>query len=58
MSNEEAWKYAIGITEGCTGKKVSADFMALVEKEKVGEITGEDIREALNKKYTRIEKIR
>jgi len=38
-------------------EKVSADFMALVEKEKIGEITGDDIREALNRKYTGIDNI-
>ncbi|MDD3661290.1 MAG: hypothetical protein PHT89_11310 [Lachnospiraceae bacterium] len=56
MTNKEAWKFSIGITEGCTGKKVSDDFMALVKREIAGEVTGDDIREALNRKYSEIKK--
>lgn len=51
MDNEKAWDYAIGIVQ-VDGIKPSDDFLELVEKEKRGEITGEDIRRVLNKKYT------
>lgn len=51
MTNEEAWRYAIGIVQ-VDGIKPSDDFLELVEKEKKGEITGDDIRRILTKKYT------
>lgn len=51
MSNEQAWDYAIGIVQ-LDGIKPSDDFMELVEKEKRGEMTGDDIRRVLYKKYT------
>lgn len=51
MTNEEAWNYAIGIVQ-IDGIKPSDDFLELVEKEKRGEITGDDIRRILCKKYT------
>lgn len=41
---------AIGVVQ-VDGTKPSDDFLELVEKEKRGEITGEDIRRILNKKY-------
>ena len=50
MDNEKAWDYAIGIVQ-VDGIKPSDDFLELVEKEKRGELTGEDIRRILNKKY-------
>lgn len=50
MNNEEAWKYAIGIVQ-IDGIKPSDDFLRLVEKEKKGEITGDDIRKVLYNKY-------
>lgn len=50
MTNEQAWNYAIGIVQ-LDGIKPSDDFMAMVEKEKGEELTGEDIRQALYKKY-------
>lgn len=50
MTNQKAWDYAIGIVQ-IDGIKPSDDFMELVEKEKRGEITGEDIRRVLYKKY-------
>ena len=53
MDNEKAWNFAIGIVQ-TDGIKPSDDFLELVEKEKRGEITGEDIRHILNKKYTAI----
>lgn len=51
MNNEQAWDYAIGIVQ-LDGIKPSDDFMELVEKEKKGEMTGDDIRRVLYKKYT------
>lgn len=50
MTNDEAWDYAIGIVQ-IDGIKPSDDFLELVEKEKRGEITGEDIRKILYQKY-------
>ncbi len=50
MTNEKAWDYAIGVVQ-IDGIKPSDDFMELVEKEKRGEITGDDIRRVLYKKY-------
>lgn len=52
--NEAAWNYAIGIVQ-VDGIKPSDEFMELVEKEKRGELTGEDIRRILIKKYTMTE---
>lgn len=53
MDNEKAWNFAIGIVQ-TDGIKPSDDFLELVEKEKRGEITGEEIRRILNKKHTAI----
>jgi len=50
INNEKAWNYAIGIVQ-VDGIKPSDDFLELVEREKRGEITSEDIRRVLNKKY-------
>jgi len=54
MTNEKAWDYAIGIVQ-VDGIKPSDDFLELVKKEKRGELTGEDIRRVLVKKYKVIE---
>lgn len=51
MDNNKAWDYAIGIVQ-VDGIKPSKEFLELVEKEKRGEMTGDDIRRALYKKYT------
>ncbi len=50
MTNEKAWNFAIGIVQ-MDGTKPSDDFLKLVEKEKRGEITGDDIRRVLYNKY-------
>lgn len=55
MDNAKAWDYAIGIVQ-IDGIKPSDDFLELVEKEKRGEMTGEDIRKVLYKKYKVTEK--
>jgi len=49
--NVQAWDYAIGIVQ-VEGIRPSDDFLELVEKEKRGEMTNEDIRRVLVKKYT------
>jgi len=54
IANEKAWNYAIGIVQ-VEGIKPSNDFLELVEKEKRGELTNDDIRRVLVKKYTVIE---
>jgi hypothetical protein len=51
ISNEEAWDYALGIVQ-VEGIKPSNDFLELTEKEKRGELTNDDIRRVLVKKYT------
>ncbi|MCQ2514342.1 MAG: antitoxin VbhA family protein [Ruminococcus sp.] len=50
MTNEQAWDYAIGVVQ-LDGIKPSDEFLKLVEKEKNGDITGEDIKQVLYKKY-------
>lgn len=50
MTNEKAWNFAIGIVQ-MDGTKPSDDFFKLVEKEKRGEITGDDIMRVLYNKY-------
>ena len=50
MDNCKAWDYAIGIVQ-VDGIKPFDEFLELVEKEKNGDITGEDIREVLYRKY-------
>jgi len=54
MKNDEAWEYAIGIVQ-VEGITPSEDFLALVEKEKNGELTNDDIRNVLLKKYKVVE---
>ena len=51
INNDEAWDYAIGIVQ-IEGIKPSQDFLELAEKEKRGELTNDDIRRVLVKKYT------
>lgn len=48
--NEKAWNYAIGVVQ-VEGIKPSKEFLELVEKEKQGEMTGDDIRRVLYSKY-------
>ena len=54
MENAKAWEYAIGIVQ-LDGIKPSDDFLELVDKEKKGEMTGDDIRRVLYKKYKVVE---
>ncbi len=50
MDNDKAWDFAIGIVQ-LDGLKPSDEFLELVEREKRGEITGEEIRKILYEKY-------
>ncbi len=50
LTNEQAWNFAIGIVQA-DGVKPSDEFLELVEQEKRGEITSEDIRRILKEKY-------
>ena len=54
MPKDKAWNYAIGIVQ-VEGIKPSDDFFELVEKEKNGLMTSDDIQRVLMKKYTVIE---
>ena len=49
----EAWNFAKGMIK-VDGLKSSAEMDALVEREIRGEITTEDIKQALDKKYAAI----
>jgi len=50
MTSTQKWDYAIGLIQ-IDGLTPSDDFLALVEKEKNGEITTEDMKKALDSKY-------
>lgn len=50
MDNETAWNYAIGMMQ-VDGGKPTEEFLELVEKEKRGEITIDEMRKILLKKY-------
>ena len=47
---DKAWDYALGIIK-VDGLEPSPEFLKLVEKEKRGEITTDDIIKTLNEKY-------
>ena len=50
MSKIEAWDYALGMIK-IDGLEPSAEYLELVEKEKRGELTREDIKKILDTKY-------
>ncbi len=50
MTNSQAWDYAIGMIR-VDGLEPTADFLAYIEKEKRGEVTMEDAKMFLDKKY-------
>lgn len=50
MEKSKAWDFALGIIK-VDGLEPSKEFLELVEKEKKGEITDEDIKKFLDKKY-------
>jgi len=50
MTNAEAWDYAIGMIK-VDGLEPTKDFKEYIEKEKRGEVTMEDAKRFLDKKY-------
>jgi hypothetical protein len=50
MDNEKAWDYAIGLIK-IDGLEPTPEFMKMVEKEKRGEMTMDDIERELGKRY-------
>ncbi len=50
MTNSQAWDYAIGLIK-VDGLEPTDDFKEYIEKEKRGEITFEDAKRYLDKKY-------
>ena len=50
MEKSKAWDFVLGIIK-VDNLKVSEEFLELVEKEKKKEITDEDIKDFLDKKY-------
>lgn len=54
LKREKAWNFALGLIK-VDGLEPTDEFLELVEKEKRGEITTEDIRNYLNDKYKKKE---
>ena len=50
MTKTQAWDYAIGMIK-VDGLEPTREFMEYVEKEKRGEVTIEDMKNFLDKKY-------
>jgi hypothetical protein len=50
MTNAQKWDYSLGLIQ-IDGLTPSEEFLELVEKEKRGEITTEDMKKALDTKY-------
>jgi len=50
MTNAQKWNYSLGLIK-IDGLTPSEEFLELVEKEKRGEITTDDMKKALDKKY-------
>lgn len=50
MSKSQAWDYALGMIR-VDGLEPTQEFLDLVEKEKDGKMTREDIRKVLDEKY-------
>lgn len=55
MTNAQAWDYAIGMIK-VDGLEPTEDFKIYIEKEKRGEVTMEDMKRFLDKKYKMKEK--
>lgn len=51
MTKKGAWDYAIGLIK-VDGLEPTDDFKKLVEKEINGEVTTDDLKRYLDKKYT------
>lgn len=50
MTNTEAWNYAVGMIR-VDGLEPTEDFKQYIEKEKRGEVTMDDVKKFLDKKY-------
>ena len=53
ISNETAWNYALGLIK-VDGLTPSDEMLEMIEMEKRGEITTEEILERLKEKYSRL----
>lgn len=53
MEKSKAWDFALGIIK-VDNLEVSEEFLELVEKEKKGEITDENIKNFLDEKYIKL----
>ncbi len=50
MTNAQAWDYAIGMVR-VDGLEPTEEFKEYIEKEKRGDVSMQDIKEYLDKKY-------
>jgi len=50
MTNAQKWDYSLGLLQ-IDGLMPSDEFLEMVEREKRGEITTEDMKKALDAKY-------
>ena len=50
MTNAQAWDYAVGMIK-VDGLEPTEEFKEYVEKEKRGEVSMDDIKQYLDKKY-------
>ena len=50
VSSDNKWEYALGMIK-VDGLEPSPEFKELIDKEKRGEMTTEDMRRVLDKKY-------
>lgn len=50
MTNTQAWNYAVGMIK-VDGLEPTKDFKEYIEKEKRGEVTMEDVKRYLDRKY-------
>ncbi len=50
VSTDKKWDYALGMIK-VDGLEPSAEFKKLIEKEQRGEMSTEDMRKVLDKKY-------
>ena len=50
MTNTQAWDYAIGLIQ-VAGLEPTKDFKECIEKEKKGELSMDDLKKYLDKKY-------
>ena len=50
MTNAQKWDYSLGLIQ-VDGLTPSDEFLELVEREKRGEITTDDMKKALDAKY-------